>query len=477
MKTAGNRSIDLLRSLGVSLLLIAAATALRVWPLDMLGDRFIWSSFYPAVVLAALFGGIVSGTFAMLLSCIIVFYGWHYFSGRNFSDDNAGWVGMLVFILNGILISVVAEILRRTKNKILRAKKELEERNAQINAISDNLPDSFIYQATTGKDKTPKIIYVSNGVEKFIEKKAEEIVQNPDLLYQFIWEEDREMFIKARNKAAQKFFTLNIDVRFYKPDGECGWANIHSKPRLKEDGIYIWDGLFTDITYRVLLEKELNRQQLRSQQLLMEMSIQEHEHEKNVVAYELHEQINQLLIAAKIQLDLVKSKKELAENTIPDSIDCIRSAIEKINLLFESIDAPSFGDLDLSDRIEALATEMMIKKNHLVILDFDHAVLNDCPDKLKLLLYRIIKNRLNYIRDNPEPCKTLISISTSNNFLHLSVFYPDHYYPADPDSWSIDLRRIQNRVEFYGGSTTIALSDQGICEMKVTLPMTITEVV
>lgn len=476
MKNSLNRTIEVLRSLGISILLIAAATALRVWPLDMLGDRFIWSSFYPAVVLAALYGGFVSGIFTMILSCIITYYGWHYFSGRNFLEDNAGWAGMLVFILNGILISVVAEVLRRTKNKTLKAKKELEERNAQINAISDNLPDSFIYQATTGKDGIPKLIYVSNGAEKFIQKKAEEIVQNPEFLYQFIWEEDREMFIKARNKAAEKTFTLNIDVRFYRTDGECGWANIHSKPRRKEDGTYIWDGLFSDITYRVLLEKELNRQQLRSQQLLMEMSIQEHEHEKSQVAYELHEQINQLLIATKIQLDLLRQKKGSTENTVQQSISQVKLAIEKINLLFEAIDAPSFSELGLGERIEMLASDMLRQKKQEILLDFSPVVLNPLPDNLKLLLYRIIKNRLNYIGDHSGPCKVLISITASNSFLHLSVFHADHSCNSDSEDWSIDLRRIQSRVEFYGGSLTINLSGQG-CEMKVSLPVTVSEVV
>ena len=340
----------------LAFLLTSIAMALRIWPLDLFGDRFIWSSFYPAVVLSAIYGGLYPGLFSTLLSCLVCYNGWHSFSGHSFKEDNAGWVGMMVFVLNGILISIVAEALKKSREKNARVNKALEEKIAQLNALSNNLPDSFIYQVATNAAGIQEVIYVSNGVTKFIEGDEEQIVGNPRLLYELIWEEDRKLFVNERNKAAGEVRTLQLDVRFHKRDGTCGWAGIHAKPRKNDDGNLVWDGLFTDITRRVLLEKELNRQQLRSQQLLTEMAIQEHEEEKNQVSYELHEEINQLLAASKMHLERSKSKMNMADNIVATSVACMSEAIEKVNVLFESIDAPVFGLFGLADRIESLAT-------------------------------------------------------------------------------------------------------------------------
>ncbi len=471
-------NIKILQPFVLALVFTISATVLRIWPLDVLGDRFIWSSFYPAVVLSAIYGGLFPGLFATLLSCIIASKGWHFFSGHSFTQDNAGWLGMLVFVINGILISVVAEALKRSREKNVRANKILEEKIAQLNALSDNLPDSFVYQSTIGKNLMPEIIYVSNSVQKFVETTGGEVVRNPELLYKLIWKEDRDIFMSEQNKAARSISELKIDVRFNRQDATYGYATIHSRPRKREEnGTYVWDGLFTDITERVLLEKELNRQQLRSQQLFTEMAIQEHEDEKNQVSYELHEQINQLLAAAKINMELMKSKRDPNEGMLKGSITNLKQAIEKINLLFESIDAPSFELLGLAGRIESLAKGL--RQNHYppVLLDFSHSALDELPEKIKLLLYRITKNRVHYIRDNIEPCEVMIRAKINNELLQFCISYSDDMFDADPDKWSIDLRKIKNRVEFYGGSIDVTCDKKSECKVDISLPLHVAEII
>jgi len=41
--------------------LVAAAAALRLWPLQALGTRLAWLTFYPAVAIGALYGGLFAG--------------------------------------------------------------------------------------------------------------------------------------------------------------------------------------------------------------------------------------------------------------------------------------------------------------------------------------------------------------------------------------------------------------------------------
>ena len=467
-------TIKLLRPYILALLFTSVATGLRIWPLDVLGDRFIWSSFYSAVVLSAIYGGLYPGLLSTLLSCLVCYVGWQFFSGHSFKQDNAGWVGMMVFVFNGILISVVAEVLRRSRERNAKASKALEEKIAQLNALSNNLPDSFIYQAMTNGAGIPEMIYVSDGIKKFADLDGQYGIRDPLLLYQLIPEEERQLFLDERNRAAREVRQFRTDIRYRKKDGTTGWASVHSKPRKNDDGINVWDGLFTDITTRVLLEKELNRQQLRSQQLLTELAIQEHENEKNQVSYELHEQVNQLLAAAKMHLELSESKNH-ADDAVATSIACISQAMQKINVLFESVDFPAFNLCELPERIELLASDLLEENDHPVQVNLDKEAVKGLPEKMKLLLYRIIKNRFIYIRDHTDPCEVNITVEAGSDVLRLDISYTVGDCDPNRDKWSIDLRTIYSRVEFYGGATTISRGKENSCVLQISLPLSIVE--
>ena len=106
----------------------------------------------------------------------------------------------------------------------------------------------------------------------------------------------------------------------------------------------------------------------------------------------------------------------------------------------------------------------------MVYLKFDAADVNSLPDKIKLLLYRIIKNRLLYIRDNAGPGEVSITIETGGEVLLLRISYACDTCIDDPDQWSIDLRKIQSRVEFYGGSINISQNENNECTLQISLP-------
>lgn len=108
-------------------LLIVIAAALRVWPLEVLETRLTWLTFYPAVMLAAIYGGVAVGMIATSLSCIIIIFLWSQLTTQPFIKEFADWLGMGVFFLTCMMISFVAEAMRQAN---LRAKEAQEQ--AQI---------------------------------------------------------------------------------------------------------------------------------------------------------------------------------------------------------------------------------------------------------------------------------------------------------------------------------------------------------
>lgn len=102
----------------LTLLLVAFAAALRIWPLQALGSSLVWLTFYPAVVFAAIFGGFAAGLLATALSCFTAIYLWPLLVAHPFIDKPADWLGMTVFGFTGLMISGVGETMRRAQTRV-----------------------------------------------------------------------------------------------------------------------------------------------------------------------------------------------------------------------------------------------------------------------------------------------------------------------------------------------------------------------
>jgi len=57
-----------------SIVVIALAASLRLWPLAALELRIPWVTFYPAVMAAALYGGFYTGMLGTILSVLTVYF-------------------------------------------------------------------------------------------------------------------------------------------------------------------------------------------------------------------------------------------------------------------------------------------------------------------------------------------------------------------------------------------------------------------
>jgi diguanylate cyclase (GGDEF)-like protein len=93
--------------------LVGFAAALRLWPLQALGSTLPWLTFYPAVVLAAGYGGPIVGALATALACVAVTLMWPLFAAGPNIRHPADWLGVANFALAGGLTSGASLSVRR----------------------------------------------------------------------------------------------------------------------------------------------------------------------------------------------------------------------------------------------------------------------------------------------------------------------------------------------------------------------------
>lgn len=121
----------------VAIVVVIVAAALRVWPLQGLDLRAPWLTFYPAVMLSGLYGGIFPGVLTTALSVLVISY-WSP-TGQPFLDDSGDWLGAAVFAVNCILIAAITEAMHRARARANQARKQAETANRAKSVFLANM--------------------------------------------------------------------------------------------------------------------------------------------------------------------------------------------------------------------------------------------------------------------------------------------------------------------------------------------------
>ncbi len=143
-------------SIAIAAVLIAAVA--RLVSLNALGTTFGFITFYPAVMLAALYGGFRAGALATVFAAAIADYFW-IAPAQSFAINSPfDWLAILIFVVNCLLISWIAELLQKAQARVrgLEADRRAElerlvaERTAEL-ALANEAKTRLLAAATASE--------------------------------------------------------------------------------------------------------------------------------------------------------------------------------------------------------------------------------------------------------------------------------------------------------------------------------------
>lgn len=128
------------------------------------------------------------------------------------------------------------------------AERRASESEQRLRALSDNLPDTIIYQIAQERDGSMRFLHISQALERVLGVSPEAALRDPTLLYSRIHPEDQGAMRDAERASMIGMSVFDVTVRMHRSDGGERWMRMISAPRRLDDGRICWDGVQTDIT-------------------------------------------------------------------------------------------------------------------------------------------------------------------------------------------------------------------------------------
>jgi PAS domain S-box-containing protein len=140
--------------------------------------------------------------------------------------------------------------------ELVKKGKELHESEERLRLLSDNLPDSALYQYVHELDGSVRFLYCSAGIEKLNSVSIQDVLHDPGTLHRQLSPEYLEQLVEIEARSARELSDFDMDVPMQLPNGQVRWMRLHSRPRRLPNGQTIWDGVQMDITKHKKAEQE-----------------------------------------------------------------------------------------------------------------------------------------------------------------------------------------------------------------------------
>jgi signal transduction histidine kinase len=195
------------------------------------------------------------------------------------------------------------------------------------------------------------------------------------------------------------------------------------------------------------------------------------ERERNELGKELHDNVNQLLTVAKLNLSIVLDKPEKCQELVPKSMDHLKNAIEEIRYLCKSLVSPLANNISLHGALEELVCNMQhVRESTKFTLTMINIKEESISSPIKLTLYRIVQEQLNNILKHADASAASIHVTVKSDQLILMIRDNGKGFNPAQNRKGVGVSNIINRAEAYEGNAIFESAPGQGCTLTVVLP-------
>lgn len=329
----------------------------------------------------------------------------------------------------------------------------VSERNYRV--LVERITDAFI-----ALDNEWRYTYINPQAATLIHKKPEEV------LGRSVW----DIFPEAVGSSTYQAMVKALQEQRYQTNEDYFapldlWQENHIYP--SPDGISMF---IRDISERKRLEFALKEQKRREQQRLTATALAAQERERNAIAVELHDNVNQILVGTNLLLNILRDNPSKGKEILNSCMESIREAISENRKIAHKLVTPDLETEGLFDQLNKLVGKMLepagIQVN-IVQEDFQE---NCLTSDQKLALYRIFQ----------EQCANIVKYSGASEVLFQFRQVDSKYIILIADNGKgaessylhkgIGLHNISARINVLNGRTSIHTAPGQGFKLEIFLP-------
>ncbi|HUQ66127.1 MAG TPA: ATP-binding protein [Flavitalea sp.] len=226
-----------------------------------------------------------------------------------------------------------------------------------------------------------------------------------------------------------------------------------------------------DHTHRNELEKQIEDLRVLNQKNITKATIDAQEKQKEEIANELHDNVNQVLATTKLILGQIDPCNQVQKDLIGKCNETITYCIEEIRRLSRGFTPPSLREITLEESVRILLNAIPFGSNKKVSIEVCGLDEGKLEQGLKLTVYRIIQEQLNNILKHAEASNIFVSMSQHSHRFDILVSDNGKGFDVRSRRNGIGLRNIRNRAELYNGEMFIHSVPGEGCELIVSFEL------
>jgi PAS domain S-box-containing protein len=319
--------------------------------------------------------------------------------------------------------------------------------------------------------------------------------ENRNWLKEYIHPDDQLRVTREIEEAVRTKNAFVLEHRVIRVDGSLGWTFSRAVPLMdKNDEIVEWFGTASDITERMNAEQELKQlsqtleQQVierteiaeartrQLQQLAVEL-IQAEERERNRISVLLHEDLQQILASARIQLQAVQQLLP-PEAKLEHVVRLLEESIVKSRNLSQELSPAMLNHSDFPTALKWLTRHMLEQFNLSVELDIrDEQIIDHMP--ADVFIFRAVQELLFNVVKHAGAKSARVVLSTSGKSITVTV--SDKGKGFDParlghSKGGLGLLSLRERCSYIGGSLEIESSPGNGTRINLAIPLSLSTI-
>ncbi|MBS1753551.1 MAG: hypothetical protein KF741_13100 [Ferruginibacter sp.] len=211
---------------------------------------------------------------------------------------------------------------------------------------------------------------------------------------------------------------------------------------------------------------------MQNQKVISRAIIKAEENERNRLAAELHDNVNQLLVSARLYIGLERKKQNTDAEFLDRADEQLGMAIEEIRELTRKLSTAMITDHGLLKSVADIQGNLQQLKNIRLTIRMDEKAVEKLSAEQVLMVYRIIQEQTNNILKYSGTKTAAVSLLEKKNNIELVICDKGiGFDKTEPKSNGIGFTNMLNRVKAFNGKMKLVTSPGKGCKLVITFPL------